>query len=188
MIETRVEHNHVGEIFCANDIPGTTVLYSLLSFGCQANGEVQAGVDQAAGNRRADGDEVVTTKKQKRATWRNCHGTGGVFLFPRRWTGMGRNRPGLFRHMIASKRAPVLGGGANTRGSFHPWMRPGHRRYPKEPLGGMNPFVLIKLHHCILDQENHIPIRSSELWDGPMMPLAWLPPLRCLTCSIAFRW
>ena len=51
MIETRVEHNHVGEIFCANDIPGTMVLYSLLSFGCEADGEVQAGLDQAAGGR-----------------------------------------------------------------------------------------------------------------------------------------
>ena len=92
MIETRVELNHVGEIFCANDIPGTTVLYSLLSFGSQADGEVPAGVDQAAGDRRADGDEAAMTKKQKRAMWRNCHGTGGIFFyFPvdgRGWGGI----------------------------------------------------------------------------------------------------
>lgn len=53
----------------------------LSSFGCQADGEVQAGVDQAAGGRRADGDEAAMTKKQKRATWRNCHGTRVIFFY-----------------------------------------------------------------------------------------------------------
>ena len=62
--ETHMEQNHVGEIFRANDILDTLVLYSLLSFG--ADGEVQAGVDQAVGG-RADGQtrEENTTRNMK---------------------------------------------------------------------------------------------------------------------------